>query len=192
MGITLSNGFQGGFPAKDMTMLFSLNAPSIYIGGVSSFTPTMPNVSEFTNLFEFYRIRKVNLTIWSTSIDSTTTSANNALPVIHIVNDKNSSGTGAFALSDIEQMQGMRTYQLGIKPIKWSCVPYAKQDVLTNNLVTSSSASAVAAPWIDCAVNNIEFYGIKIYLNTMGRNSAIDVGSVMFQIEYEMDFKFVK
>lgn len=188
--MNLGLGFNGG--GYDMRIAPTLATMDFFIGGTLSFAPAVPNASEFINLFDQYRIRKVHVEIYCSAIDNLITNpAVNSLPLIHLANDYNS--TGSYALTDIEQYPSMHTYQLGCKPIKWSFSPHTRTDVLTDLVVPSStSALQSVSPWLDTTSSTVQHLGLMVYLNTMGLTPNANVATVTVFVHYDFEFKNVK
>lgn len=186
--ITLNAGWGG--VGYDMTLQPNLSFLDVTVSGTTAYSPSLPNVTEFTNLFDQYRIKKVVYRLWA-SLNNSNSLTNLPNPLVHIVNDYNSNGS--FALTDIEQHPDMKTYQLGTnKPITWSVTPHVRADVLTITGITSSSAWNVKHPWIDTTSTNINHLGTRLYLNNQGRNTATDIGTMTIEAIYYVEFKNVK
>lgn len=189
LAVQQSTGWAGG--GYDCAISFSLVQATFFINGSASFGPLLPNSSEFTVLFDQYRIRKVDIRLIFSNNDSNVSTPNATLPVVHCYNDYND--TLGKTLSNVQEYPAMQTYQLGKeRDIRWSLTPHVRSDVLTNTGLTSASAMNITSPWIDTSSNNIEHLGTRIYLNTLGRTSAADLGSVLFLIDYHLEFKFVR
>jgi len=183
--INLSTGWSGG--GYSLLIAPALSACSIYINNTLAYQPVMPGASDFTNLFDNYRIRKVNMQIFFSNNESGVTSPATVLPVIHIANDYNDANN--FGLTEIQQYPSMMTYQMGLeKPIKWSMYPKVRLDALTDSGVTSSSAYNTTG-WLDTTSSNIMHLGTKVFLNTLGRTGNTDVGTVVVMITYDLEFK---
>lgn len=183
--INLSTGWSGGGYA--LLISPALSSCSFYINNTLAYQPVMPAVSDFQNLFDNYRIRKVNIQLFFSNNESNVSSPNTALPVVHIANDYNDANN--FGLTEIQQYPNMATYQLGLeKPIKWTLYPKVRLDALTDSGVTSSSAFNTQG-WLDTTSSNIMHLGTKMYLNTLGRTGNTDVGTVAVIVTYDMEFK---
>lgn len=187
--VNQSTGYFGA--GYDMCILPSLNQCDFRINGVLVFSPTLPNVTEFTGLFDQYKITKVSVRVIFSGNSSDPVTPTLCLPVVHQVNDYNS--TGALTLSDYQEYPEMKTHQLGQdKRIAWSFVPHVRGDLLTIGGVLSSSANNMPCPWIDCTSSTIQMLGTRLFLNNLGRNTNQDIGSIMFLVDYHMEFKFVR
>lgn len=184
-----STGWAGG--GNDVCISFSLTQATFFVNGAAAFGPSLPNVTEFTGLFDQYRIKKVNIRLIFSNNESGVNAPSTVLPVVHCYNDYNDTTTKA--LATVQEYPEMKTFQLGTnRDIRWSCVPHCRADVLTNSGALSSSAMNVTSPWIDTSSANIEHLGARFFFNNLGRNTAVDIGSVLILVDYFMEFKFVK
>lgn len=173
----------------DMTIMPTLANLNTNVSGTVFISPSLPNASEFVNLFDRYRIRKVTIQLFFSQNLSNTPAA--PVPLIHIVNDYNS--TGSFAKSDIYQMPTMKTYQLTEgKPITWKLYPVCRGDVLTSSGISSTSAHSLPSPWLDTSSSSVEHLGTRIFLDNLGRSTSMDAGTILFKFTYDLEFKNVK
>lgn len=183
-----ASGF--GAVGSDMTIVPTLGSCVFMISGVTINTTPLPGSSEFQALFDQYRIKKVNYQIyWSQNLDNTGVSA--PIPVLHLVNDYDS--TGAFSKDQILQHSDCKTYQVKEgSPIRWSVYPKVRVDALLTTELFSSSAWVVSKPWLDTSSPTIQHLGTRVYVDNLSRASAGDLGTFLFKVEYELDFKNVK
>lgn len=180
-----------GNVGNDLTFTTALGSASINVSGTLYSSVAIPNVSEFTNLYDQFRITKVRLRIWLSQNYFNTGAV--AQPLLHICNDYNS--TGSFTLNDIQQHQDMRTYQMVHgKPVVWDLYPHMRVDVLQDSGILSSSAYNLRAGWVDTTSPNTQFLGTRIWLNMMGQTQAFAVPYqyVFMEMEYSFEFKNVK
>lgn len=174
--------------SRDMNLSFSLGGLQVYLAGVSAFTPAMPQVSEFTNLYDEYRIRSVDIEIYFSQ--NTTNTTTSTIPLIHLANDWNS--LGSFSLTDMEQYPA-KTYScaaIGVNyPIRWKVRPACRLDALTTGGLLSTSALD-ANGWMDTAASNVRFLGTRIYGDTpTSAPPAGIVGSFTIKCTYNMEFR---
>lgn len=185
--VYLSTGFgSGGF---DMGIGMTLSQAQFVIGGTGAYTPNVPAISEFTNLFDEYKIKKVEYEIFYSQAN-TNSGVNYPYPLLHIVNDKNSFSS--FGLNDMQQYPTKKTYQLipGQKII-WAVYPTARLDALTDNGITSTSAYE-ANGWIDTSASTVQFLGTRMYLDNQGRSTTNDVGTISVQLKYHLAFRYMR
>lgn len=189
LGVQQSTGWAGG--GYDLAISLSLAQATFFTNGTAAFGPTMPNVAEFTSLFDMYRIKKCDIRIMFSNNDSGVGTPATVLPVVHCYNDYND--TSAKTLAAVQEYPDIRTFQLGKeRDIKWSFTPRVRSDVLTNSGISSSSAMNIPSPWIDCSSNNIEHLGARVFMNTLGRTGVADLGSCLFLVDMYLEFKFVR
>lgn len=179
-----------GASGADLCITNSLSMTDFIINGTSIASPSIPNASEFTNLFDQYRLKRIDYEIyWSQNLSNAGTAA--PIPVVHIVNDYNT--VASFSKSDIFQHPDLKTYQCDPqKPIKWFVYPHVRSDVLTNGGLVSSSAMNLRAPWIDTSSASIQHLGTLVYIDNLGRTTNADYGTFLFKVIYHMEFKNVK
>jgi len=176
---------------NDMTFTTALGSASINVSGSLYSSIAIPNVSEFTNLYDQFRITKIRLRFWLSSNYFNTGAVGQ--PLLHICNDYNS--TLSFTLNDLQQHQDMRTYQLVHgKPVVWDLYPHMRVDVLQDSGILSSSAYNLKAGWVDTSSPNTQFLGTRIWLNMMGQTQAYAAPYqyVFMEMEYSFEFKNVK
>lgn len=191
IGMTVNQSlgwFSQGF---DMNIVPSLGSCDFRINGVAIFIPTLPNATEFTNLFDQYKIRRVDVRVLFSQNSADPATPTLGLPVVHQMNDYNT--TGAQTLAEYQQHPELKTWQLGQdRNIAWSFVPHVRGDLITQGGVVSSSCHNMPCPWIDTTTPAVEMLGTRIYLNNLGRNTNQDIGNALFLVDYYLEFKFVK
>lgn len=189
--LNTASGFNAfGF---DLTLAPTLASADIYLSGSPSYTPSIPNASEFTNLFDQYRIKRVTIELFYGQNSVVSPTSTNVLPCFQIANDFNS--VASFNSADMNQYPQMKTYQLGngvTNKIVWSFQPRARADVVTSAIISSSSAMNVPSPWLDTSSTSIQHLGCRVFMNNMGITTNHIVGSLLMQIHYDLEFKFVK
>lgn len=187
IGIIPNAGIVGG--AWDLGLQYYLSYTDFHSNGGTIGIGSIPQVTEFTNLFDEYRIRKVNIELFNSQQTMNTPAV--PVAVIHMVNDSNS--TGSFNMDDLKQYPNLRSVQIVPgKPAYWSCYPSARSDVLTSTGVTSSSALKVDG-WIDTSSPTIRFLGTRFYISMLGLTTASTVSfTLYFKITYDLEFRNVK
>lgn len=185
-----STGFNGA--GKDMTIACNLANVDILLAGSLAYAPAIPNVSEFTNLFDQYRIKRVTIEMFYGATDVVSPGTTTCIPCFQLANDYNS--IGSYNESDMQQYPDMRTYQPtgGGKKIVWSFISRARADVLTSTLILSSSAMNVPSPWLDTSSSTVNHLGCRIFMNNMGVATNQVIGTLLMMIHYDLEFKFVK
>ena len=151
----------------------------VYGGGFIFSLATMPNSSEFTALYDLYRIRKcvVRIVFRSTTISAIETRDNNVagMPILYYVKDKDDATTPASA-SEIMEYSAHKIFFY--TPSKRSCsitvYPTWTQEVFRTG-VTTGYGLGPRKTWLDAAYSNIEHYGLKMYLSLpQGAGTAVN------------------
>jgi len=182
-----SGGWGGALGTPDLSFAFQLGTVEFAVGGPVAYTQPLPSVSEFTNLFDEYRIARVKFELHY-SFANGNSGATYPYPVLNVANDLDSYGA-SFNLDDMNQYPNKKTFQcIPGQPITWSVRPVARADVLTNTGITSSSAAASTA-WISTSSNNIRHLGTRMWLDNCGRATNVDLGTFTIYVSYELEFR---
>ena len=96
---------------SSMQFAFTLSGVKVYIGGVLNATLPMPNVSEFTGLYDQYRIDYVECKFSFSNNNSSNSSPGSTLPIMYLVKDYDDSG--AAGVTDLQQYSTQTMWQLG-------------------------------------------------------------------------------
>jgi hypothetical protein len=183
--ITPSTGWNAaGF---DLEISFSLNNTSFYIGGVLAGTAANPGASDFTALYDFYRLESVEVSLmYGANMFAPGTAAVAQLPIMNIAFDP--SDLSVTSLSSILQYQNLRTVQLGNQRTQNGYVVSCKPRPL---LTGGGSATAVVEtnPWLNKDTPTIPYYGLKIFYDNAGSTAATVIGIVSFYIKYHWAFR---
>lgn len=149
----------------DMELFFTLNSVSLHLGGTLFATYAVPSSSEFTNLYDQYRIDYIDMDITFNSDISSTSNPTTSLPKIWFVEDHND--VNATTLSQVMQYDNVQVWQLGldggvmkrirIKPTTNSLVYY--------NAITSAYKKNSNKEWLDTQYPNIPYYGVKMVVD---------------------------
>lgn len=122
----------------------------------------LPSYTEFTNLFEQYRINAVKLTFipYTDSIEGNTTSANLFVPRVYTIIDKD----GSPLLSSETAMQQYNDARLIRDPCKAFSIYVRKPCVQfgTANALTVVGGAPKPSPWLDCDNHSVQHWGCGI------------------------------
>lgn len=194
--IPLNEGL--GFNSNGVSLNFGFS-----LGNVIAFYPSIANVaipvtnaSEFQALFDTYTIKNVRMKMFFSNNNSSVNSPATGMPLIHIANDFDDINE-SMTVSTILEKAGVRTVQFDamnyqglahwVKPAPKQVV--AQTDPITGVQTTSNAGVPFGTYWIDTAVSNIVYNGIKLVYDNQGRTSSTDIGSLTFIFEVEYVFK---
>nr|WPR18783.1 MAG: capsid protein [Owegonang virus 28] len=148
--------------------------PGIFNGTTQTFQLNqVPNVTEFTSLYDQYQIRAVKLSIIPRCSDSDTSLQGASQIFTALDYDSSAAPTGT---NELMQYQNLRmTRNLGIHK------RYLKPKPLLTNFSLGASAysNAPRGTWIDCTADSVPHYGIKI---------GFPAASASFVYDYKVDF----
>lgn len=181
-----SAGFFAGGP--NIQMNFSASTQEIRIGGTAVFGPTLPNSSEFANIFDQWRIKSVTIRLdWnSNSVDPTLVAQ--TPPLLYYVTDYDDSGdAGVTALLQYPGVQTHSFLQNGYTPVIYTFLPKPLKDVAGTGLLTSYGPD-LTQPFIRTADLNTPHYGMKIAAFPNGATSSVVYG--LLRITGFIDLEF--
>jgi len=176
-----------GSPATTMQFSFAPGATDYRFAGVSIYTTALPNSSEFTSLFDQWRLKKVHF-----RIDLPAAYANSGvtpviMPNIYYVSDYDDSVD--CTINDMLQYPQCRVhnfYRDGYTPFQVSLSPKPLRDIAGSGIATGYGPMPVA-PWLRTADFSIPHYGLKLAIDWSGYHQTITVGMVI-TIWYELEF----
>jgi len=180
----------GGF---NMNLFFSLAQMSVFVNGASTFTPAVPDFSDFTALFDQYQIRGVELELyWSKNMAGEQTAAYSTPMLWSTLDYDDAANT---SLSQLQQYPSVRTTNMGEdggKAFRQSFRPVPRLQVPDGSGGTGYAPVLDGNLWVDVANPSVGYYGIKFFLDTFGRSSNIDLGTIMICAKIEYAFKNVR
>jgi len=189
--INLSTGWQARGPGLGFS--FRLSEMVMQYSDGTAISKPFGGYTELTALFDQWRIAKVECKIiYSASNHNQVPSTTNeiALPVVHIVTDYDDRLVDNASFNAQEYPQ-CRTVRLGAIQ-KHSFIPRVRGYVQGSE--TTRAAGSDRSAWYDCAVADIDHYGMKIqYDNFADQAPTYDpnvyVGTCKFQFRVYFQFK---
>lgn len=142
----------------------------------------LPAYSEFTNLYDSYRIDKVRVTF---EPFSNINSWAHYCPMIRVIKDYNDNNALGSA-SSYYQDETMRSYPF-LK--RFSVVVYPKTSTAVYDGLLSAYTETKGKPWIHMANNDVPHYGLKVYFGNSGAANGTYLYNVF--IKYYISCKSV-
>lgn len=155
----------------------------------------LPNNSEFTTLFDQYKLRMVSVhfrplvnQLVTAQPNTGTTDATGYCPLHTVIDyDDNSAPT---SLSTVLQYQNLRTTNPN-RPHKRIVRPKVLREVYQSSVTTAYQPSA--SGWIDCNYAGVPHYGLKVYMDpppfVLNTSSSM---TYQVYMTYYMSFKNVR
>lgn len=141
----------------------------------------LPNYTEFTNLYDFYRIRKVKWymvpTVTENPAEASVTNYN--LPTVHTVLDYNDYNV-LFTLNDLMQYRNYKAHR-GHRIVKRYFTP-----AVANTLYNTANTSAFGPKfkqWISTDNPNVSHYGVRYLIE--GTNLSNVTWNVYHKVYFE-------
>lgn len=155
---------------QQITLNFSLN--------------DLPNSSDFTNLFDFYRICGVKLQfIFQSNNQDTGSNTVLSIPVMHYIADYDDS-IGFSNENQALEKEGIKTKRID-KPFTYYLVPRISNEIY-NNGITTAYALNNKKQWIDCNSSGVAHFGLKAWVSS-GVNTI--TGQFKIYATYYLQFK---
>lgn len=146
----------------NMQFAFTLSGVNVSIGGVSNTLLPLPNFSEFTNLYDQYRIDWVECKFTFSNNMSNVTSPGSTLPIMYLAKDYNDSKVAG--VTDLQQYATQQQWQLGNAQgrdgIKTISVKPNVDVALYQGLTTGYGRGKPM--FVDTSSPDVLHYGIKI------------------------------
>ena len=158
--------------------------------GFSGFI-NMSSSTDFTNLFDHYRIDKTDVKMISTCTDvGVQVTSNHQMPILWMFND-NDDGLAPTAASQFLERENHRVVSFSDTNIKThTCYPrVAVQNF--NGIALSGYGVGGKYAYMDAAYPNIEYYGTKFYYQSPNNSADLLLGTISFIVKYHMTFKGV-
>lgn len=155
----------------------------------------VPNSAEFTALFDYYCIKCVKMTFFYSHNTSPTGQPTQPLPILLLTNDYDDA-QGPETLTSMNERSGVRRLQMaetgGKPPTHW-CKPCAVSYTTQTDPVSGTQSQINAGitrgtQWLNLAANVVRHSGVKLFWDTQGRSSAVDMGNltISFEVCYTM------
>jgi len=178
--------FSGGGPNLQIGFAGSVN--EIKIGGVSTFGPTLINSSEFSALFDQWRINSVTLRFdWNNNAYSPVDLASTA-PLLYYAPDYDSLEDAS--VTALLQYPSCRTHsflQNGYTPLIFTMSPKPLRDIAGTGVLTSYAVDNTK-PFIRTTELTTPYYGFKLATLPFGGTTSQVSGRVLITCYVDLEF----
>lgn len=183
--INPSSGFNAvGF---DLSIVFSLSTTQFFIAGVLASSASNPGASDFTSLYDQYRLEGVEVAFMYGANAFAPGLANTAqLPIMNIVFDP--TDVSIISLSSILQYQDLHTVQLGNQRTQNGYTVACRPRPLAT-LSSTAQAGIQVAPWISKDTPTVGHYGIKVFYDNAGSTLNAVMGTLTMYVKYKWAFR---
>lgn len=157
------------------------------MGGVALYSDTLPSYSEFSALFDQYRIKEVTCRYdWTANIYNNS-GATFTPPLLYIAADyDDSSDTNVGQILQYPQFMTHSFIKNGYTPLIIKLKPRPLRDVASVGLLTGYGPMT-KAPFLRTADSLIPHYGIKIAADSQGGSGATTLGYMTFTCYFDLE-----
>lgn len=177
------------------TLTTSSGGGTSYFGlGVAFELADLPNTTEFTNLFDQYRLDHVEIEIvplWNVAPTVGTAGGNgNFAGYCHSILDFDDATAPTASTSGIQALQQFRTYRMDSMvrgtPLRWRVKP-----MLALAAYSGAFTSYAASPpmWVDCNSANVQHYGIKFLFEMLDPAGVVSYMDFRINLRYFLEFR---
>jgi len=169
----LYNGANVG--SFNLALTFSLSGMNIWAAGTYQGTISVPGTSDFTSLYEQYRIDYIDITFFYSNNQSSNNQPGLTLPVFGIVRDfDDTQATDMFAL---QQYSGYQMWQVGNQrgdgSFKLRLKPAAQQITFNGSGgTTATGVKRVFSPTMSMQTAQVPHYGVKIAFDPIAQGQT--------------------
>lgn len=198
-GLTVANALSVVAPYSHVLFTAAAAANVVSYGQLSYYSSltNIPNVTEFTNLFDQYKIDKVTHKImpYSTmSVGNNAAGTTAPAVIVHWVLDHDEATipvSGETGIAELEQYPGYRKKNINSTPngITISYRPRAAQAVYQGAF--TAYAEVPKNTWMNCSNSTIQYYGLKMVIEGL-QGAVASYTGFRFETTYDISFKGVR
>ena len=194
LGMNPSFGFINASGSFGISSSFYLNAVAVSTGSLT-YNANVSNATEFTALFDQWRIAKVVVKYVYSNNTSTTASAVTNMPLLYVCNDNDNANVVANR-EEIQERPDHKLWQLGTNGggdniRTMTCYPCAAVGTYGSGFFNSFGQGS-RNMWLDCASTSIQLYGQKAFWPNFRTASTTDIGDLMVIYDIYYEFKGVQ
>jgi len=159
------------------------------------FSYSVPNSSEFTALFDQYRIATATVKLVYSNNVSTTAAATTFLPLLYVCEDRD-DGNPPTSLGELLQRPETRLWQMGTNGNTSNIRTYKVKPTAVTQLYSGGTAFAAYGDmppktWIDTNFPSANLYGFKVWWDT-DRLASLDMGNLDIIVDLVYEFRGVR
>lgn len=189
-------GLVVGSGANDFAMQFELGGVSVVygVGGASNGNSTTSNISEYSALFDAYRINAVQVTMNFSSNSSSLTQPAASLPLVATAVDLDD--VSPVSITELGQYQSYKLRQFNTNgPQTIMIKPVPKSLSSTGTGVTAVAANGFRSQWQDMQTTSVPYYGLKCAFDNQllgAAGTSTIAGYITFSVIYHVSFRGVR
>ncbi len=186
MTYNAANGLDG-FAGYDLQLTFAPGATRYHISGAAVYADSLPGLTDFSNLFDSWRISKVVVRIDIPLGLSNSASAPSYVPQIVYAPDYNdATGANKTDLLQYPQVQVHNFNKDGFTPFLVEFSPRALVEV-PSGVVSTAYSTLPSSSWFRTSNMDSQHYGIKMVFDNYGSTNNLNY-PLEFTVWYHMEF----
>lgn len=176
-----------GLSANTLQITFAPGATDFRLAGVSLYSDSLPDLTDFTNLFDQWRLKKVLVRFDIAAGYNNSASTPVIMPNIWYVSDYDDpQDLSLNNMLQYPQVQVHNFYKNGYEPLQVSLSPKPLRDVAGAGISTGYGPMPVA-PWLRTSDMTLPHYGMKFALDWMGKVQSAQI-QIVVSIWYHLEF----
>lgn len=190
-GTIPSGGFTGtGY--NDFCLVFTLLGTQIFQNSAYVATASNSNYTDYTGLFDEYKLDWVEVQIlYNSNSCGVNSAANVNLPVCHVVKDYDDYN--ATGLPSMQQYDSYQVMQFGNSSGAQNGSQIIRVKPRFAAVVQTMSGTAVGldmkAPWLDCSQTQVNHYGLKFLFDNPNTGANLAIGALTFYVKYHFKMR---
>lgn len=145
--------------------------------------------TDFTSLYDQYKIKAVKVDIVPLS-DSSTSQSSGFLPTLYWARDNDDGGIAPAAEADLRQRQDCKTMRLTGPRSIYIRNPKCTTDVEVQGAGVTLASKIESAGWIDCNDSNVMHNGLKMWFKNVDLRVAPNtITAFRFELTYYLEFR---
>lgn len=191
---TPNAGFvSGALSGSSATFTFSLSELRMYLGA-GSVAFAIPSYTDFTNLFDAWRIKSVKISMFFQNTSSTVASATTNMPLL--VHAWDYEDNSVDASSAINQKDNSKRFQFGNGSAPMGAlVTYGKPRATSTGPLTFGGSAGLkqepAKTWLETTHPEVQYNAWKVYVDGFAATQATTEGSFSTYVDIVYELKDV-
>lgn len=161
-------------------------------GAATSIALSYTGNSNYTQMFDQYRIMRVRLRGYFSNNYSSNTTTTSTIPLFYTAVDFDGANATIGSVQNVLSYQNCKVTQAGATGAPCIDVELVPRVVnsLTSNLLSGNNYGLMpAGSWIDCVSNGTPHWGVFIGFDTQGGTSSLTMGYLTLVAEMEYEYR---
>lgn len=179
-----------------LSFIYTLAGPIVTGSVAFATTVPMPNVSEFTSLFDQYKIKRIKVRmIWTNNVTNSSAAAGTltgiANPIVQIATDLDDGVPPATNTSLMEREDTRFLAFDSTGPKSYSVTP--KYAMAASIGGASATLGAQGSNWINVSSDTVQWFGTKLWMEPQSSGATqLQTGYLWLYFTYEYEFRTVR